>query len=339
MNIFSRLLAHPVFHTAVIVAVVLGVLVCIFPHYIPSLSWGVNYAVHIMLLFLLSGLLLLFLRQPRLTFVFFGGCAILCMFLKYSVRSDGLVHFIHTPSKKNIVLPTIPSGESEFKVAHLNLTNAGSLSVVLEAVRAANADLVSVHEVTPDWAGLLKDSLSGQYPFHHTMVDIGIFGMAIYSKYGLVALDTFYYQEIPNLRGCLDKSGEKICFVSVHTEPALNSYSLKRLNDHLGVVSGEVLATGFPVVVIGDFNSVSWSNEIQDFLGQTGLMVSRTGFLPYPFVNTSSLFKIPLDHIFYTGELQCTSFGNLIDKGSNHLGIYGTFGQKLPAYHAKKTAQ
>lgn len=336
---FRKLIAQPLFYTLVIGGIVLGVLVCIFPHYIPSLSWGVNYAVHIMLFYFFAGILMLFLRMPRLTFAFFGGCAFLCIFLKYSVKSDGILHATDVPTKYRSTDPPSEINPSELKIAHLTLTNADSLAEVLDAIRAAEADMVSIHEVTPDWAEWLEDSLASVYPNYHTMMDIGIFGMAIYSKHPLVLVDTFHYQEIPNLRGCVEKNGESVCFISVHTEPALNSYSLQRLEEHLEVVGGYVIGADMPVVVMGDFNAVAWSDEIKSFLKQSNLMESRIGFMPFPFIRPSSLFEVPLDHIFYSQELQCTSFENINGPGAKRLGISGVFSRKLSSFNAKKTAQ
>lgn len=336
----EKVLSHPIVHFSAIAVVLLGVLVCIFPNALPSLSWGVNYAVHLMLLYLVAGLVMLFLRQPRLTFAFFAGCAFLCIFLKYSVKSGGIPRFKKTPTK---IQPRSPVPEIEedvqFKVVHLNMTNTDSLSQIREALAASGADLVTLHEVTPSWAGLLEDSLSGIYPHHHTMVDIGIFGMAIYSRHPLENIDTFYFKEIPNLTGCIQKQDEPFCFVSVQTEPALNEFSLERLKSHLSIVGEHVSSAETPTIVLGDFNSVSWSVEIKSFLETSGLIESRRGFMPYPFVSTSSIFKVPLDHIFYSEHLECIGFENIVKADDNHLGISGTYSRKKSAYHAKKTAQ
>lgn len=335
-----KILTHSIIFTSATALMLLGVLVCIFPHTIPSLSWVVNYAVHIMLIYLGLGICMLFLRQPRLTFVFFTGCAFLCIFLKYSLNSNGLPRIPNSPA---VIQPHLPEVQKEepvpFKVAHFNLTNIDSFPQLTQALRATNADLVTIHEVTPNWASLLKDSLSGQFNHHHTMVDIGIFGMAIYAKYPLQDIDTFHFKEIPNLHGCIQKNGEQLCFISVQTEPALNDFSLKRLQSHLGVIGQKVVSSDSPTVVLGDFNSVSWSVEVQSFLEESGLMESRTGFMPYPFVSTTSMFEVPLDHIFYSESLQCLQFENIADSEAPHLGISGIYTQKRTTYHAKKTAR
>ena len=77
---FGRLLSHPVLHIAIVGAIVFGVLLCVLPEVIPSLSWVVNYAVQLMLFYLLAGLLALIFKQPKLTFSFFGGCVLLCFY-------------------------------------------------------------------------------------------------------------------------------------------------------------------------------------------------------------------------------------------------------------------
>ncbi len=334
----SRLLSHPLVQLAIAMMVALGVVVSVFPHFIPQLSWAVNYAVLLMLFYLAAGMVFLFLQQPRLTFICFAGCALLCFFLKYSVKSNTIERWRQMVIKDRMP-PVQDAPEVEFRAVHLNVTNTADASDLLNTLRQSNADLVSFHEVTPDWGRLLQDSLAASYPFHHDMVDIGLFGMAIFSRFQLTDIDTFYYEEIPNLRGCVDVEGEKFCFMSVHTEPALNTFSLQRLREHLGMVATEVRKMEMPVIVMGDFNSVSWSSEMQIFMDSSGLLESRRGFMPYSNGGTSSFFDIPLDHIFFSPRLYCNGFEVLKSKAAHRLGILGNYSFKPLATHAKKTAQ
>jgi endonuclease/exonuclease/phosphatase (EEP) superfamily protein YafD len=291
-----------------------------------------------MLFYLAAGMVLLFLKQPRLTFVCFAGCALLCFFLKFSLKSNTIERWRQAVIKNR--LPAVQEApEIQFRAVHLNVTNTADASDMLNTLRQCSPDLVSFHEVTPDWGRLLKDSLAALYPFHHDMVDIGLFGMAIFSRHPLTSMDTFYYEEIPNLRGCVDVEDEKLCFLSVHTEPALNSFSLLRLREHLGLVATEVRRMEVPVIVMGDFNSVSWSNEMQVFMDSSGLLESRTGFMPFSNGGTSSFFDIPLDHIFFSPRLYCNGFEVLKSKAAHRLGILGNYSFKPLATHAKKTAQ
>lgn len=329
---FQKLLSHPFTQALVAAAVAGGILICIFPHYLPSLSWVVNYAVQLMLAYLAGGLIFLVLKQPRLTFILFAGCLGLNFYLKYSVKNDSIERWRQTVIKKS--LPE-PDKETELKIAQLTLSNAADVSSAIAALRSSDADLLSIHEVTPDWDQWLRDSLTDIYPYHHTLVDIGLFGMAIYSRYELQHIDTFYYQEIPNLRGCIKKSDKELCFISVHTEPALNTYSLQRLQEHLGKVAYEAHRMIAPTVVMGEFNAVAWSSEIQMFMDSTGLLESRAGFIQ----DAGSLWDIPLDHIFFSHNLQCVDFKSLKGPSPRQLGILGVYQFKPLVHHAKKTAQ
>jgi endonuclease/exonuclease/phosphatase (EEP) superfamily protein YafD len=321
----QKILSHPLAHLLTALTVALGVIICVFPQVFSPLSWVVNYAVQLMLVFLLGGLVLLFMKQPRLTFICFGGCLFLSFHLKFAIKNNPIDRW------RNAVLENYqPKDEPRvsLKVAQFNLANSASSADISKALRDSKADLLSVHEVTPGWSQWLEDSLKATYPYHHTMVDLGIFGMAIYSRYPLASIDTFYFEEIPNLRACIEVEGFDVCLVSVHTEPALNEYSRRRLVGHLEMLSAQISRMGgMQKVVSGDFNAVSWSKELQQFMDTAGLHQSRSGFMD----NQGSFGHVPIDHIFHSPRLGCSDFTN--------FSIMSTFQINPLAAHAKKTAQ
>lgn len=327
-----KIFSHPLAHLTTTLLVAFGVLVCVFPHVFPSLSWVVNYAVQLMLLYLLGGLAMLFFKQPRLTFISFGGCLALCFFLKFSIKNNSIDRW------RNAILEQYQPKEVHvrLKAAQFNLSNSSTPAEMAKAFRASGADILSIHEVTPGWSQWLEDSLKATYPYHHTMVDLGIFGMAIFSRYPLESVDTFYHEDIPNLRICTQKEGADICLISVHTEPALNDYSLRRLEGHLETLSAQVSRMeGLPLVVLGDFNAVSWSKELQRFMDKAGLLESRSGFMD----RQRSFWDVPIDHIFHSPRLGCADFVSFSDREGHHLGIMASFQLNPLATYVKKTAQ
>lgn len=309
----------------------LGVLVCVYPHIIPHFSWVVNYAVQLMLAYLLGGFVFLFFKQPRLTFISFGGCLMLCFYLKFSIKNNSIERW------RTAILKQYQPKDNEVRLnaAQFNLSNGSSSDDLINSLRKSGADLLSIHEVNPGWSQWLEDSLGQAYPYHHTMVDLGIFGMAIFSRYPISSVDTFYYEEIPNLRVCLQKEGMDICFISVHTEPALNEYSLRRLEGQLETLSAQIARMDMPLVVMGDFNSVSWSKELQHFMEKTELLESRSGFMD----RQRSFWDVPVDHIFHSLRLECADFSNFSDREGRHLGIMAAFQINPLGSHVKKTAQ
>lgn len=333
----QKIVSHPLAHLAAAVLVAGGIGICVFPHYFPRFSWGVNYAVQLMLAYLVMGAVSLFLRQPRLTFIFFGGTLVLCFFLKYSLKNDSINQWREAMLHRRMQ-PTAskPEPPVNLKVAHFNLSSVKDPSALMGFFRQTDADLLSVHEVTPAWSQWLEDSLQQLYPNRHIMVDLGIFGMGLFSKSPFEAVDTFYSQDIPALYGCLSKGDNTACFVSMQTEPALNSYSRRRLETQLDDVARHIRTIDAPVIVMGDFNAVSWAKEIQSFLDSTNLSDSRNGFVDQSPVS----LEVPIDHIFFSSRLSCAGFQNIDGKYDQHIGIMGTyqFKQQLVA-HAKKTAQ
>jgi len=311
--------------------VLFGVLVTVYPHSVSYFSWVVNYAVQLMLTYLLVGMVFLFFKQPKLTFIFFGGCLLLSFYLKFSIKNN------HIERWRNSMLRKYKTEEEDVQLsaAQFNLTNNSTPEEMLNAFRASKSDLISIHEVTPGWSQWLEDSLSQTYPFHHTMEDLGIFGMSIFSRFPLNSVDTFYYEEIPCLRACLQKEGLDLCVINVHTEPALNDYSLRRLQGELETLTAQISRMDMPILVMGDFNAVSWSKELQQFMTSTGLLESRSGFMD----RQGSLWDVPVDHIFHSSRLGCTDFNNLSDRAGNHLGIKASFSLIPLAKNVKKTAQ
>ncbi len=295
-------------------------------------SWVVNYAVQLMLLYMAGGIFFLFFKQPKLTFVCFGGCLFLCFYLKYSTKNNYIDRW------RNAVLEDYQPKEEVVKLTTglFYLSNASDQTALSKVLRESSADVLSIHEVTPVWEQWLEDSLRQVYPYHHTMVDIGLFGMAIYSRLPLTSVDTFYYEGIPNLRTCFNNSDEDFCVISVHTEPALNELSRQRLEGHLETIAGQIVRMeGVPLIVIGDFNAVSWSDELQKFMDRTGLLQSRSGFMDIQ----RTIGYVPIDHIFHSPRLACTDFVNFSNKNGNHLGILSTFQVNNLATNVKKTAQ
>ncbi|MCC6726586.1 MAG: endonuclease/exonuclease/phosphatase family protein [Saprospiraceae bacterium] len=328
----QKILAHPLAHIAITFLVVFGIFVCVFPQVFSPLSWVVNYAVQLMLLYLLGGLALLFLKQPRLTFICFGGCLFLAFYLKFSIKNNYIDRW------RNAILEDYTPNESKaiVKVGLFNLSNGNDQVFLAKTLRECGADVISIHEVTPAWVNWLEDSLKQTYPYHHSLVDIGLFGMALYSKFPMTSIDTFYYEDIPNLRACFKDNGSDFCLVSVHTEPALNELGNQKLKRHLEALANQIThMEGIPLMVVGDFNAVSWSTELQQFMETAGLMQSRNGFMDIQ----RTIGYVPIDHIFHSPRFVCSDFNNFSGINGQHLGITSTFQLNQLASYVKKTAQ
>lgn len=310
-----------------IIFLILITILCILSPDFFFLRSGINYAVHFTIIQFILGLLFLFVRQPRLTFISYGCCAILCLFLKYN-------------SDFTIAAPRI-NNESILSVAHFNLANSDEdPNVTFATMHNCGADLISIQEVTPLWDSILHENLKIAFPYQFRLVDIGIYGMAVYSRYPFIDLDTFRYRQIPNIIGAVNvpTSEKSINFIISHTSPAFNVADYHHLKKHLDLIASYCEGVEEPIITLGDYNAVLWSNEIQNFREKSLLNDSRRGFRT---AAASEMFlEIPEDYIFFSDHFNCLQFETLTSETSNHLGIKGTYQfRSLPSYGKRNISQ
>ncbi len=322
-----RILNHPLFLITTFAGVGISVLAVVFPHhFFYPLSRFSNFANQLMLLLLLSGLFFLLLRQPRLTFLCFAGSAALCLFLKKNNSSEGINRWRTRLTTEQVAIKSPPVNPSEFLVAHINLSNVTNVDSTLKALRNSKADLISVHELDPMWELILREELGRDYPFQECYVDVGIYGMGIFSKYRLAGVDTFYFEQVPTLRTAISVDGQDLRLLSLHSEPLTHESARQKLLAQLNSVGLLIASDSLPNLIFGEFNLVAWSTELQDFCRTGGLHESRNGFMHYVSKGFRSLWETSFDHIFFSSPLQVVEFSNFMEPGSGkRLGVIGSY--------------
>ena len=266
-----------------------------------------------MILMLLSGMFFLLMDHRRLMFLSLLCCGVLCVFLKNRSNSD--------------LRLAEDSSQPSISVAQINLVNiAEDYEGLIESIKQDSVDLICFQEVTPDWASFIQDELNEVYPFANSLVRIDPFGQLILSKYPLSAIDTFYHEGIPVLSSLIDLGYNiHLQLISLHPKPIVSDESNSRFEQHLDQISKKVLESKIPLITIGDFNIVPWSDEIQKFKYLSNLNDCRREFVPASPLNPFNFHKIPVEHIFYNDRLECVSFNNLRSAQRDYLGIKGKY--------------
>ena len=308
----TKVLNSKYVHLFLSTLIVLGALICVFPLDFFLFKIGAQFAVQIMLLYLVLGLAFLMFKSYKLMFTSFACCAALCLFLKYTTNSE--------------MAPAQPIGKEAVKVAHFNVSASDDYQFMIDEIKECDADLISFQEVTPDWDIVLKESLSEIYPHSKTVVRFDPFGMAVYSKYPMNNLDTFICEGVPNIVGTVDfgNPGKEVCFITSHALPPFYTSDYKKLRTHLRRIATYSNEASCPVLTMGDYNAVPWSYEIQDFRSVSNLNDSRRGFFPNS-NGSFSIFQLPSDHIFYSGHLECIQFEDIEDPSVGHIGVKGAY--------------
>jgi endonuclease/exonuclease/phosphatase (EEP) superfamily protein YafD len=294
---------------------VLGTWLIIYPPEIYFFKALSSKAVILMFFLLASVLGSLILGMRKVMFACVFSCALLALFLKVNSNSQLLATPEAEPDKDFLKV-------AQFNAQDLGNNTEGTLSMINEI----DADIIFVQELTPLWSEAITEEFKTEYPHHKSFIRIDLFGMAIYSKYRFIDIDTFMYDQIPNFIGSIakDHSDEVFHFVSTHITPPLNQSGINKMSDHLALISNKVRSIGQPVLALGNFNAVAWSNELQTFRRETELLASRRGGLG-PFFNASSVLEAPVNYIFHSQNLRCLSFGNISNTQAEEVGIFGIY--------------
>ena len=311
-------------NTALSVILLIGAALVIFSPDFLIVKWGANYAVSILFTYLILGFLFLFVGQKRLMMISLFSAAALAIFLKTMTNSE-------------MALPVQTKDEPIIKVAHFNVNNSNDgFQTTLTTIQSTEADLISITETNPLWDSLLLEKLKPTYPFHYSQPSLGLFGMTLFSKNPFTYIDTIRYKEIPNVIGgiALDEDNT-VNFICSHTLPALNNRYFNRLKEQIDHISEYCNRTATPILAFGDYHSVPWSNEIAEFRKETNLNDSRRGFTPTFPHGSSTVFEVPIDHIFFSEDFKCLGFSTVSSLYTTHMGIQGTF-QLKSSVNAKK---
>ena len=225
--------------------------------------------------------------------------------------------------------PIIKSGEATYTIANILLDNTeGDISSVLYTIDSLKPDVVTFTDVNPYWNDQLKIMIEKGYTNQVIINRFDYYGMAVFSKSPMVKKDTLMFGEIPNIYVVIKDSlkHEMGILLSV-TNPIVNTASYRNLNDHLEHVAEYSLKNNArSMISLGKYNIVPYSQEIQNFKEKSHLELSSRAYLPS--VGRSDLFYTPVDHIFYSKDLNCSSLISLRSVDQKHIGLMGTYFKK-----------
>ncbi len=206
--------------------------------------------------------------------------------------------------------------------------------VSLDAIAAADADVVLLQEVTSQWETRLEKRFKQRYP--HRKFHIGgraAGGIAVLSKHAITDADLWPAPKgtgawFPAQRLVVDSPLGPIQIVNVHLRPAIDGGSwIKGFISTPPIRRAEIEAhwksvdSTLPTIVAGDFNEDSTGLAV-DFLAANGLaLVSTKGPTSWHY---QDLLALTIDHVMVGGGLVGSS-GEVIDVGgSDHRPVVVT---------------
>ncbi len=288
--------------------IIVGAAICIFtPNYF-FLKLGTRFAGIVMLGYLSLGMFFLFIKQPGLMMTSFICCAGLCLFLKNSANTTLL---LPAQTKEEIVEIV------HFNVSYSNEDLATSVGIILDT----DADLISVQDVTPDWKYVLNETLGKKYPYYSSIERVDPYGLAVFSKYPFVELDTFMSGNIPNLEGKIEVNQTELKFIASHTTPPLFNSAYSTLQEQMNDFGQRAANIKEPLLMMGNFNAPPWWSEVQQLRSVAELEDSRISAS----IGLSEIFQSPTDYILFSKDLTCVGFTNIFTPSNEQFGIQGIY--------------
>jgi hypothetical protein len=276
-------------------AMCLSLVLIIYSQY-TSYSFLYNSASIFALLYLMIGLCAFAFNYKKLMFVGFGLSAIVCLQLKNA-------------SNESLKLPSILTKEDNFSISHYNLSNISDGEKLLEFIDEHHSDIISFQEVTPGINEFLIANITKSHPYNYVNVRIDPFGKSVYSRYPLTKVEEINEELTEDLALTVNINEKNYLIISTYLTPSLSKIggeaAVKQLDGITKFMGTKDINSK---IVLGEFNMVYWSEPIRNFRSKAPI----TG-------------EIPFEHIFYSDNLDCTTFEELNHKTFGKIGVRGVF--------------
>ncbi|HMX86342.1 MAG TPA: hypothetical protein PKN57_12290 [Saprospiraceae bacterium] len=293
------------------VFLLLGVFGVILTPDISIIKWTASFALQTTVLYVLAGLFFLTIAQERLLFVSFFCAASLALFLKGNFNPS-----LKLPEK---------SFDSTLNIAYLKLAVVDTNKMKLYDVLKYDPDIICLSKPDSIDTSKLFKSIKGNYPYSVRFRGSSM-NQVVFSKFPFITADTILLGGDPQALYSIKFSGykENVYILNTFLRNSIDGTRSTTYQYDLGRLIVMLRPVNSPLIVVGDFDMVSWSGELSYFKKTLGLEDSRRAFYP----SLPNLFETPKDHVFYSGQFNCVDFHEFRDINGLHVGLSSEFQMK-----------
>jgi endonuclease/exonuclease/phosphatase (EEP) superfamily protein YafD len=195
--------------------------------------------------------------------------------------------------------PAAVDGSAQLRLMSANVrTSNRNYERFLEAVRAADPDVLLVMEIDDGWLQALE-AVRNHYPHVTSAPRPDNFGIGLLSKLPVEAQEIEYVGSagVPSVQARLKVGDGTVRVVGTHPLPPIGKNSTLR-NEQLSATADWVTAMDGPVILAGDLNITPWSPFFRRLLDRSGMRDSRRGFgVQATWPSSLGPAGIPLDHV------------------------------------------
>ena len=197
-----------------------------------------------------------------------------------------------------------------------------NISATVNLIEKTKPDIILLIEPTESWLDAILPHLEA-YPYRILVPRPDNYGIALFTKHHMKTQETIIlgpYQK-PTIFASLDLDGKQLNLLGTHAQPPFNALDSAYRDQQINEVVAFARQQNRPTLIMGDFNTTSWSAVIRDLL-KSGWKDSRVGFgvqASWPAANP--LLRVPIDHIFTTPDVVVhkRQLGSRV--GSDHLPV------------------
>jgi endonuclease/exonuclease/phosphatase (EEP) superfamily protein YafD len=199
---------------------------------------------------------------------------------------------------------------------------------LLSDIRANDADVLLFTETNKEWVRSLSEELDRLYDYKVEVPLENTYGMLLFSKLKLHEPQVRYMIEdtIPSIHSkIILNAKDTIQLFAIHPAPPTpqhNPSSVDR-DAEMMKIAKHARDSELPVIVLGDFNDVAWSETTSLFQKVSGLLDMRKGRGLYSTYNAKSwIMRWPLDHVFTSADFRIKKVHRGSSIGSDHFPFY-----------------
>ncbi|QFG52776.1 endonuclease/exonuclease/phosphatase family protein [Chryseobacterium sp.] len=199
-----------------------------------------------------------------------------------------------------------------------------------ELIAKHQPDIFITMETDSKWEEANR-KLEKQYPHTQKMTLDNTYGMHLYSKMPLQKSEIHFFvaDDIPSFESHFKtEDGRDFILFGVHPPPPspTEERTSKERDGDLLCVAKKIRGTKTPTLVIGDFNTVAWSDTSILFRKTSELIDARVGRgILATFHAKYWFFRVPLDLLFHSSDIFVDRLETLEHIGSDHFPILCEF--------------
>lgn len=213
------------------------------------------------------------------------------------------------------------AGEACFTTLILNvLQDNRDYDRTANLIRDLDADIVLLLETDTAWVEAMGPALAG-YPAQLSRPLDNTYGLHFATRLPMAdaSIRDLAQKDTPSVFATLEAGGQRFRVIGLHPRPPVPGQDTEERDAELVVAAKETRERGMPVLAIGDFNDVAWSDTTRLFKRIGGFLDPRIGRGTYATFPADMVWLgWPLDHVFVTEDFLLADMSVGEPVGSDH---------------------